>query len=264
MRHVSAHLTADVTEPAGIALAVSVAHGAWSIDERLDVTLDGAPLDLAELTDGHGTRLHRFDAGVGHLEIAYRATVTGRDLPSPTDPLDLVTYLRPSRYAESDALLGLAGRELGHLSGTELIRGAGTWVAEHLDYVVGSTRGTDGAREVLLSGAGVCRDFAHATVAVLRALDVPARLVAVYAPGLEPMDFHAVAEAWTGEEWEVVDATRLAPRASMVRIATGRDAADTAFLTTIGGAVTFGEQTVTAVVDGDLPIDDPKTGVVLG
>ena len=56
--------------------------------------------------------------------------------------------------------------------------------------------GPDGAVETLLGGQGVCRDYAHVVVALLRALDVPTRLVAVYAPGLSPMDFHAVAEAF--------------------------------------------------------------------
>ncbi len=98
-------------------------------------------------------------------------------------------------------------------------------------------------------------DYAHLVVALLRALDVPARLVAVYAPGLDPMDFHAVAEAYIDGAWHVVDATALAPRSTLLRIATGRDAADTAFLTTIGGLVALRMLNVTATVD-DLPLDD--------
>jgi transglutaminase-like putative cysteine protease len=99
-------------------------------------------------------------------------------------------------------------------------------------------------------------------LSLLRARDVPARLAAVYAPGLDPMDFHAVVEAWVDGAWRLVDATGLAPRASMLRIATGRDAADTAFMTTHRGAVTLTEMTVTATVD-DLPFDDPATVVEL-
>jgi transglutaminase-like putative cysteine protease len=91
---------------------------------------------------------------------------------------------------------------------------------------------------------------------LLRALDVPARLAAVYAPGLEPMDFHAVAEALVGGQWRVVDATLLAPRAGLIRIATGRDAADTAFMSSYGGAVDLNEVQVTATIDGTLPGDD--------
>ena len=49
------------------------------------------------------------------------------------------------------------------------------------------------------------------------------------------MDFHAVVEAAIDGQWRVVDATTLAPRQSLVRIATGRDASDTAFLTVQSG-----------------------------
>ena len=106
--------------------------------------------------------------------------------------------------------------------------------------------------QTLLAREGVCRDYAQLVVALLRANDIPARLVAVYAPGLSPMDFHAVAEAAINGRWYVVDATALAPRSALVRITTGRDAADTAFLSTYGGDVKLHETDVSAVVGGSL------------
>lgn len=276
-----------MVEPAELVLAVAVARGTWSVDESL--TLDCGPAggpspEVVEVLGPHGTRLHRVLAEPGALRVDYRATVDGRDAPAgtaatapaggpqaaprtaPADPdlLDRLTYLRPSRYAESDAVAGLAASTFGGLAPAELPRAVGDWVAGHLSYVAGSTRGTDGARGVLLGGQGVCRDYAHACVALARALDVPARLAAVYAPGLDPMDFHAVAELWVDGVWQVVDATRLAPRSTLVRIATGRDAADTAFLSTYGGEVRLLGMEVLAVVDGDLPSDDPADAVALG
>ena len=98
-------------------------------------------------------------------------------------------------------------------------------------------------------------------IAFLRALDVPARLAAVYAPGLEPMDFHAVAEAAIGDSWQVVDATLLAPRSSLLRICADRDAADTAFISTYGGPVELIELAVSATIDGDLPADNVHESV---
>ena len=130
------------------------------------------------------------------------------------------------------------------------------WVFERIAYDLDATAPLDGAIETLLSGRGVCRDFAHLTVALCRALEIPARLAAVYAPGLAPMDFHAVVEAQVDGQWQVLDATRLAPRGSLVRIATGRDAADTAFATTLHGHAELVSSEVWAVVDGDLPADD--------
>jgi hypothetical protein len=87
---------------------------------------------------------------------------------------------------------------------------------------------------------------------------VPARPVAVYAPGLDPMDFHAVVEADVDGTWCVVDATRLAPTGSLVRICSGRDAEDTAFLTTLGGRPQLTSMTVTATTDGRLPAPDER------
>ena len=86
----------------------------------------------------------------------------------------------------------------------------------------------------------------------------------MYAPGLEPMDFHAVAEALVDGRWLVTDATCLAPRSTLLRIATGRDAADTAFLTTSGAAVELTALEVLATSDGLLPVDDLREQVQLG
>jgi transglutaminase-like putative cysteine protease len=101
-------------------------------------------------------------------------------------------------------------------------------------------------------------------VAMLRAVNVPARVVSVYAPGLYPMDFHAVAEAFVEGHWLVVDGTLLAPRQSLVRIATGRDAADIAFLDNHKGTIALNKMEVTAVVDGDLPRDAVDELVSIG
>ena len=111
------------------------------------------------------------------------------------------------------------------------------WVHSQIVYLPGSSAHTDGARDTFLHRRGVCRDFAHLVIAILRAHDQPARFVAVYAPQLRPMDFHAVVEVLVDGAWWLVDATRLAPRERMVRIATGRDAADVAFMSnTLSGA----------------------------
>lgn len=146
----------------------------------------------------------------------------------------------------------------------ELLAAVSSWVGSRLYYVAGSSGPTDGAVDTMLMRQGVCRDYAHLVIALLRALDVPARMAAVYAPGLYPMDFHAVVEAAVGDTWQAVDATLLAPRSSLVRICTGRDAADTPFLSTYGGQADLLESNVTATVDGPLPADDVTHLVSIG
>ena len=89
-------------------------------------------------------------------------------------------------------------------------------------------------------------------------------MVACYAPGLSPMDFHAVAEVLIDGLWRAVDPTSLAPRQSLVRISTGRDAADTAFLSSYGAQVDLLNSAVFAYVDGQLPSDEPSKLVSIG
>ncbi len=264
-RSVRVRMVTRTTGPARIELAVAVARGPQFVSESLDITFDGAPRAVAEVAADVGGRLHLLDVDrPGQLVIEYVASVHGRALPAPATVLDAIVHLRPSRYCESDRLTAHARAEFGGLGGADLVQAVGSWVNNNLQYVIGSSRPIDGAVSTLLLRQGVCRDFAHLVIAILRARDVPARLAAVYAPGLQPMDFHAVAEAYIGGAWRVVDATGLAPRQSMLRIATGRDAADTAFLTTYGSTVDLMSLEVTAVVDGDLPFDEFGTSAELG
>jgi hypothetical protein len=111
-----------------------------------------------------------------------------------------------------------------------------------------------------MTGQGVCRDYAHVVISLLRAMDMPARYAACFAPGLQPMDFHAVAEAYHDGAWYVIDATRLANRRSLVRIATGRDAADCAFLSYHGGHVGLAHMRVDAWVMPDAASADGLEG----
>ena len=255
LRTVSAHLECDISGRTDMVFSIAVSANSLFNRENLSITLDGEPQFPTELVDRHGTRLHRLVGGAGTMVVDYRAEVAGRSAPASVDDIDLVTYLRPSRYCESDSLLPTARSEFAGLSGHALLTAVTLWVWEKLSYVPGSSLVTDGASRTLMARRGVCRDYAHLVIALLRALDVPARMAAVYAPGLSPMDFHAVAEAYVDGAWQVVDATGLAPRQSLMRIATGRDAADTAFLSSAGAAVLLNVLTVTAVAD-TLPRDD--------
>jgi transglutaminase-like putative cysteine protease len=263
LRTVSTRLELAIEGRTNMVFSIAAAHGSRLVSEHLSFLLDGAPLVATELTDPHGTRLHQLVSDRGTMIAEYRAEIADRATPAAQLDLDLVTYLRPSRYCESDSLTPTARSEFAGLSGHDLLTAVTFWVSERLRYVPGSSQPTDGAEQTLLARRGVCRDYAHLVIALLRALDVPARMVAVYAPGLDPMDFHAVAEAWVDGAWWVVDATRLAPRQSMLRISTGRDAADTAFLTNHWADLSLVDMSVLAVVD-DFRLDDPAQLVQLG
>jgi hypothetical protein len=232
--------------------------------ESLTCVLDGEHLVPRELFGPHHSRLHVLEVGAGTLRLDYQATVFGTAVPDTATDYDVALYRRPSRYAESDKLLGFAAAEFGYgIVDPDVAARVAAWVGRRISYVAGSSAPIDGAVETLLSGTGVCRDFSHLVVALLRAVGVPARVAAVYAPGCVPMDFHAVAEAWVGGAWLTLDPTCLAPRSSLVRIATGRDAADIAFLDNHGGDITLRSMTVNAFVDGPLPYDDFATPSII-
>jgi len=256
-REVSAQLEVDITAETALEFQIAVApHPGAEVSEALSFVLNGCPVSAVEISGEHGNRIHKLDAPVGTLRVSYEATIIGQTNPAPVTDYDLSMYLRPSRYAEADKFYGFAATEFGnYLDSDSLLEHVSSWVGNRLKYVPGSSDPIDGAVDTLLAGAGVCRDYAHLVVALLRAVNVPARMVSVYAPGLYPMDFHAVAEAYVRGQWRVVDGTLLAPRQALVRIATGRDAADTAFLDNHNGAITLDRLEVMAIVDGDLPTD---------
>jgi transglutaminase-like putative cysteine protease len=262
-RIASVQLELELAGFTNLVFGVAPASGATIELESLSISMAGENLEPHELSDLHEGRLHTLTAERGRMLVDYSVTVEGRADPAPASERDLVTYLRPSRYCQSDSLTPMARAQFGGLSGHNLLRAVTDWVASTLAYIPGSSLPTDGATRTLLSRQGVCRDYAHVTIAILRAMDVPARMVAVYAPGLSPMDFHAVTEAWVDGAWWVVDPTHLAPRQSLLRISTGRDAADTAWLTSNFTDLTVSYMSLVVTVD-QLPVDNGTDLIQLG
>lgn len=266
---VGCHLTVEVVEDATIILQISPAAGSGApLEDSLELHVAGRPVPYRLLEGERGGAMLAVRSPTGTLSVDLRAVIdrSPQEAPAPSEDVDgtHVTYLRQSRYCASDLLAGFAAYELGHLGRShELLLAIGDWVSSRLTYEEGFSGPLDSAVDALFAGRGVCRDFAHLAITMLRALNVPARLVSVYAPGLAPMDFHAVVEAHIDGRWWVLDPTRLAPRSALVRIATGRDAADTAFLTVIDGQANLEGIEVNAVTDGILPNDDHRSPVWL-
>jgi transglutaminase-like putative cysteine protease len=183
-REVAAELEVDITAPTTLEFQIAVApHPNTEVSESLSFVMHGNLLQPLEISGAHGNRIHKLDVPVGKLKVDYAATIVGQTDPAPVTEHDLSVYLRPSRYAESDKFFGFAATEFGsYIDSTTLLEKVSLWVGNRLSYVPGSSDPIDGAVDTLLSGAGVCRDFAHLVVALLRAVKVPARVVSVYAP----------------------------------------------------------------------------------
>jgi len=224
---------------------LQAAHHPWQtiLSEQLSVE------PVAPFTFGlHPTGLNRLAktrSGAGPFKVRYDATVQV-DYPLPTGeeaemsiaelPVEVIPYIWSSRYCESDAVLQVVGRTFGKMPrGYQRIEAICQWIRDNIVYQVGTSGPTTTTRDVLVNRAGVCRDFAHLGITFCRALNIPARFVTGYTWYTEPpADFHAIFEAFLGGRWILFDATQLAPLTEVVRIATGKDAADTAFATIFG------------------------------
>jgi transglutaminase-like putative cysteine protease len=188
----------------------------------------------------------------GRCEVEYRASVAVRriaadiaSLPSLQPhalPGEAVQYLFDSRYCPADRLQSFVEEEFVQLTGGARIAAMSRWIGDHFTYDPVSTSDTT-AIDSFVERRGVCRDYAHVLIAFARASAIPARYISAYAPGVNPPDFHALAEVFLadpsipgGGAWHMVDATGMADPTQTVKIGVGRDAADVSFMTTFGWA----------------------------
>jgi len=242
-------LAYEFPKPVDLIFHLRVAHNDAQtiVSEALDI--DSKP-EIDEFEDAQAqNRFFRFRAEPGKMRLRYRAVV--RVKPQVIDPTlpeiqvgklppEVLHYLMPTRYCESDELLRLAMRSFGQCEpGHARVQAIVDWIKAEVEYVPGSTGPTTTATDILLSRAGVCRDFSHLGISLCRAMNIPARIVSAYAifndPQEEP-DFHAIFEAYLGGRWVMFDATEMAALDRIVRIGTGRDAKDVAFATIFGAA----------------------------
>jgi transglutaminase-like putative cysteine protease len=211
--------------------------------EKFEIT---PGVEFTEFRDDNGNRFVRLDTGnCTNLAVHYSASVdcefdvqrADQIAATPVTALDraAVPYLFPSRYCQSDRLGKMAWDLFGNSGNPhdKVVR-ITEWIHENVDYLPGSTNATTSAYDTVTQRAGVCRDFAHLGIALCRALNIPARYFTGYAYQLQPPDFHACFECLIGGNWMAFDATRLAHLNGLVRIATGRDAADTAVASIFG------------------------------
>jgi transglutaminase-like putative cysteine protease len=175
------------------------------------------------------------------IDTSYKQTPGAELTNVPVMQMDtsVLPYLFPSRYCQSDKLFRFAHNKFGKIENAfEKVLALTNWIHDNVEYLSGSTNSQTSAYDTVTEQAGVCRDFAHLGIALCRALDIPARYFTGYAYQLNPPDFHACFEAYMGGNWVIFDATKLVPLNGLVKIATGRDAAD-ASISTIFGHVNF-------------------------
>ena len=196
-----------------------------------------------------GSRIMRMKANPGLLSIEYSATVQINhhieqssmieEIPIADLPPSVLPYVYPSRYCQSDRLRSFASREFGQLKqGYWRVQAIQDWVRLRTRFTSGSSNSSTSAADTLVEQVGVCRDFAHLMIALCRAINIPARFVTGIDygadPALGPTDFHAYVEVFLENRWYLFDPTGISPPMGLVRIGSGRDAADVSFATIFG------------------------------
>ena len=219
-----------------------------------------------------GNRYMRLRAQPGPLAVSYSVVVDLmhyrgdpaqlEEVPVCRLPPEVMGYIYPSRYCQSDRLLKLATDEFGKLrQGYSRVQAIRDWVNGHVTFRSNSSNSSTSAIDTLIERVGVCRDFAHLMIALCRAVNIPARFATGtdYGadPALGPPDFQAYVEVYLGDRWYIFDPSGTAIPMGFVRFGTGRDAADVAFATIFGGVSSR------APVISALAVEDASQGIVL-
>ncbi len=213
--------------------------------------------------DVYGNLCRRLVLPAGSASLSYDAYVStpagvepadpsARQMPVQALPDEVLAYTLPSRFCLSDALYDQAWQLFGMTPPDYTrVQTIVDYVHNNVTFGYQSTAPTKTSSDVLYSGNGVCRDFAHTGIAFCRAMSIPARYVFGYMPDIDvppadsPMDFCAWFEAFLDGRWWTFDPRNNQRRKARIVIARGRDAADVAMLTTYGNA-SFQRMTVWA------------------
>lgn len=203
-------------------------------------------------TDVFGNTGRRLQVPAGPVQLSYRAEVADSGVPEDTPgdapetpvhelPLEALPFLTGSRYCETDKLSAFAWNTFGSVpAGGRRVQAVADFVHNHLTFDYLKARSTRTAWEALEEGSAVCRDFTHLTIALCRALNVPARYCNGFLGDIgvpidpNPMDFCAWCEVYIGGRWYTFDARHNEPRIGRIVLARGRDAADVPMMTTFG------------------------------
>lgn len=232
-------------------------------EEKLELS---QPITPEIYTDpATANRYMRLHAEVGHLTVRYQSTLDiDHHFALPADiaevpvarlPAQVLSYIYPSRYCQSDRLHKLAIREFGHLwQGYSRVKAIQEWVQQRVTFSSNTSNASTSAIDTLIEQVGVCRDFAHLMIALCRAVNIPARFVTGTDYGADPVlgppDFHAYVEVYLGNRWYMFDPSGTSIPMGFVRFGVGRDAADVPFATIFGQVTSSAPSiNITAVVD---------------
>ena len=199
--------------------------------------------------DYFGTAVTAFDLHAPHTELEVTASsVVETDVQERPEAKvswdDLVSeavidrfdeYLTPTHYTPASKRIDRVGRRIAkYHDPEEAVIEAARWVQGELKYVPGTTGVHSSGLDALREGKGVCQDFAHLTLILLRGMGIPARYVSGYLhpkPKAKVGDTidgqsHAWLQAWTGGWWNYDPTNDAEINEQYISVGVGRDYAD--------------------------------------
>jgi transglutaminase-like putative cysteine protease len=214
------------------------------------------PSPASSYLDAYGNLCDRLTLPEGSSTLRYDAIAEVSSELDAVDPSAKVTnivdlpdetflYLLPSRYCWPELVRDFAWEQFGSTKPTwERVAAISQWIFDSITFTPGGSTPSTSATDTFESRGGVCRDFSQLGVTFCRALNIPARYVAGYLPDigvpvLDPMDFCSWCEAWLDGQWWTFDPRNNQRRVGRVVVAKGRDALDTAMVTTWGDVELF-------------------------
>ncbi|MFZ5528333.1 MAG: transglutaminase-like domain-containing protein [Pseudomonadota bacterium] len=240
----------DIAPPGSdLIFNIHAAHTRQQMVTQENLQISQALIPQIHTDKATSNRYLRLSAAPGPLTVRYGATVALHhhlaqpeqisEIPVARLPMDVMGYVYPSRYCQSDQLHRLAVAEFGHLwQGYGRVQAIQEWVQRRVKFTNNASNSNTSALETLRDGVGICRDFAHLMIALCRAVNIPARFTTGIDygadPALGPTDFHAYVEVYLGHRWYIFDPSGTAIPMGFVRFGTGRDAADVAYATIFG------------------------------
>ncbi|WP_179468274.1 transglutaminase family protein [Mycolicibacterium vinylchloridicum] len=199
--------------------------------------------------DYWGTAVTAFDLHAPHteLEVTASSVVETEEDEAPTDEVswnELASeavrdrfdeVLSATHYTPVSKRLERVGRRIVKENDPQAaVIAAAQWAHSELNYVPGTTGVHSSGVDALREGKGVCQDFAHLTLILLRSMGIPSRYVSGY---LHPKrnakvgdtvdgQSHAWIQAWTGSWWNYDPTNDSQINEQYISVGVGRDYAD--------------------------------------
>src|SRR3954454_7115675 len=203
----------------------------------------GLSVPIGFYRDSFGNVCGRLTAPAGGVTFHGDALVRDSGLPDVVNPAaeqvavdqlpdELLLYLMPSRYCETDKLTDIAWSLFGNTRpGWERVLAITDFVHHHVTFGYQHAHHMKSAHDVYEQGAAVCRDFAHLALTFCRCMNIPARYGTGYMGDIgvpkdpAPMEFSGWFQVYLSGQWSPLDAEPIDPRLRHLLMATVSDAA---------------------------------------